>query len=244
MYSRPRDLRIGTFAEFIAIDATTWRSSRGRCRSRKPAPYPSWRWPRGRPSPTWLGQTRPEGSRPCRSRRARVHGHPGRQAPRRLRRHHREHQGPGQGPRVRRRRSHRLHPAGFRRRTERLRRRPRLPRRPNLEKSLTVLKPGGLAISVAGPPEPTFAKQLGAADARAGHGGPQPQGPQAGQEAGGALLVPLHARQTAHNSRPSQPCTTTAPCVPCWTAPSNSTRPCKRWRMSTRQGQREDLVTR
>ena len=32
---------------------------------------------------------------------------------------------------------------------------------PNLEKSLTVLKPGGLAISVAGPPEPTFAKQLG-----------------------------------------------------------------------------------
>lgn len=31
----------------------------------------------------------------------------------------------------------------------------------NLEKSLTVLKPGGLAISVVGPPDPTFAKQLG-----------------------------------------------------------------------------------
>lgn len=32
---------------------------------------------------------------------------------------------------------------------------------PNLKKSLTVLKPGGLAISVVGPPDPAFAKQLG-----------------------------------------------------------------------------------
>ena len=32
----------------------------------------------------------------------------------------------------------------------------------NLEKSLTVLKPGGQAISVTGPPDPEFAKQLGA----------------------------------------------------------------------------------
>ena len=31
----------------------------------------------------------------------------------------------------------------------------------NLEKSLTVLKPGGLAISVVGPPDPAFAKQVG-----------------------------------------------------------------------------------
>jgi NADPH:quinone reductase-like Zn-dependent oxidoreductase len=31
----------------------------------------------------------------------------------------------------------------------------------NLEKSLTVLKPGGLAISVVGPPDPAFAQQLG-----------------------------------------------------------------------------------
>ena len=31
----------------------------------------------------------------------------------------------------------------------------------SLEKSLTVLKPGGLAISVAGPPDPGFATQLG-----------------------------------------------------------------------------------
>ena len=32
----------------------------------------------------------------------------------------------------------------------------------NLEKSLTVLKPGGHAIGVTGPPDPGFAKQLGA----------------------------------------------------------------------------------
>jgi NADPH:quinone reductase-like Zn-dependent oxidoreductase len=32
----------------------------------------------------------------------------------------------------------------------------------NLEKSLTVLMPGGLAIGVAGPPDAGFAKQLGA----------------------------------------------------------------------------------
>jgi NADPH:quinone reductase-like Zn-dependent oxidoreductase len=32
----------------------------------------------------------------------------------------------------------------------------------NLERSLTILKPGGQAISVTGPPDPAFAKQLGA----------------------------------------------------------------------------------
>jgi NADPH:quinone reductase-like Zn-dependent oxidoreductase len=32
----------------------------------------------------------------------------------------------------------------------------------NLERSLAVLKPGGQAIGVAGPPDPGFAKQLGA----------------------------------------------------------------------------------
>ena len=40
----------------------------------------------------------------------------------------------------------------------------------NLEKSLTVLKPGGLAISVVGPPDAGFARQLGApADPGPGH---------------------------------------------------------------------------
>ena len=40
----------------------------------------------------------------------------------------------------------------------------------SLEKSLTVLKPGGLAISVVGPPDPHFATQLGQPLLQAGHG--------------------------------------------------------------------------
>ena len=51
---------------------------------------------------------------------------------------------------------------GLRRRPLRLRRRAGLLGGQNLEKSLTVLKPGGQAISVTGPPDPGFAKQLGA----------------------------------------------------------------------------------
>ena len=66
----------------------------------------------------------------------------------------------------------------------------------SLAKSLTVLKPGGLAISVVGLPDAAFARQLG-----------QPllrpvmalmsQGPQAGPQAGGALRLLLHAGQRA-----------------------------------------------
>ena len=31
----------------------------------------------------------------------------------------------------------------------------------NLEKSLRVLKPGGLAVGISGPPDPAFAKRMG-----------------------------------------------------------------------------------
>jgi NADPH:quinone reductase-like Zn-dependent oxidoreductase len=62
----------------------------------------------------------------------------------------------------------------------------------NLAKSLTVLKPGGLAISVVAPPDAAFAAQLGrpllkpvmALMSR-----------RAGSEAGGALFFLLHARR-------------------------------------------------
>ena len=52
--------------------------------------------------------------------------------------------------------------AGLRPGPLRLRRRAGLARRQNLEQSLTVLTPGGQAIGVTGPPDPGFAKQLGA----------------------------------------------------------------------------------
>ena len=105
---------------------------------------------------------------------------------------------------------------------------------PNLEKSLTVLKPGGLAISVVGPPDPALRQAARPPDPGTGHGSTEPQGPQAGQEARGALLVLLHARRRRTARRPWQPCTTTAPCGPCWTGPSTSTRPWRRWRTSNR----------
>ncbi len=72
----------------------------------------------------------------------------------------------------------------------------------NLEKSLTVLKPGGLAIGVAGPPDAGFARQLGASlILRRRHDLAQPQGPQAGEGTRCALRVLLHAGQRFPTAR-------------------------------------------
>jgi NADPH:quinone reductase-like Zn-dependent oxidoreductase len=60
----------------------------------------------------------------------------------------------------------------------------------NLEKSLTVLKPGGLAIGVAGPPDAGFAK---------------PEGAQAGQRPWRAVRVLLHAGQRCAAARARRP---------------------------------------
>ena len=102
-----------------------------------------------------------EGPRPCGRGRSRFDGDPGGQAPWRVRRYDRQHEGRGQGP---------------------------LPRadevidytsqdfsqvlsgydvvldslgKSSLAKSMTVLKPGGLVISVVGPPDAAFATQAG-----------------------------------------------------------------------------------
>jgi NADPH:quinone reductase-like Zn-dependent oxidoreductase len=65
----------------------------------------------------------------------------------------------------------------------------------NLEKSLAVLKPGGQAIGVAGPPGPG-SRSSSARQVHGRHDGPaQPQGPQAGPQAGRELLISLHAGQ-------------------------------------------------
>src|SRR5205823_14079081 len=54
----------------------------------------------------------------------------------------------------------------------------------NLAKSLTVLRPDGLAISVVGPPDAAFAEQVGRPTLEACDGTDEPQRPGAGQEAG------------------------------------------------------------
>ena len=50
-----------------------------------------------------------------------------------------------------------------------------------LEKSLSVLKPGGQLISISGPPDPAFAKELGSEPVpETGHAPAEPRGPEKG----------------------------------------------------------------
>ena len=63
----------------------------------------------------------------------------------------------------------------------------------NLAKSLTVLRPGGLAISVVGPPDAAFAEQVGRPILKPVMVLMSRKVPGTGQEAGCALLVLLHA---------------------------------------------------
>ena len=70
----------------------------------------------------------------------------------------------------------------------------------NLEKSLTVLKPGGLAISVVGPPDPAFARQLGQPLLQAGHGSAEPQDPRARPRSSACATRSSSCRPTAPSS--------------------------------------------
>lgn len=110
IYARPRDLRIGTFAEAIAVDAAdvaikpaTLSFEEGSSRpARSPRSMAGARRPRG-------CETRTEGLGPRRCGRSRLNGHPARQAPRCVRRNHCAHPGRRQGTNPRRGRGRRLH---------------------------------------------------------------------------------------------------------------------------------------
>ena len=72
----------------------------------------------------------------------------------------------------------------------------------NLEKSLRILKPGGKAIGIAGPPDPAFAREAGLNPVLApDHRFPERRDPPPGEEARRDLRVPVHARQR----RPAAP---------------------------------------
>jgi NADPH:quinone reductase-like Zn-dependent oxidoreductase len=76
----------------------------------------------------------------------------------------------------------------------------------NLEKSLTVLKPGGHAIGVTGPPDPGFAKQLGAPKfIGVVMGLLSRKVRQASPEARRELLIPVHAGQQHPAARAGRP---------------------------------------
>ena len=49
-----------------------------------------------------------------------------------------------------------------------------------LEKSLRVLKPGGKLISISGPPDPDFAREMGKPGPAAGHAAAEPPHPEGG----------------------------------------------------------------
>ena len=162
VYSRPRDLRIGTFAEFIAIDVDDVALKPSSLSFEEAGAVPlvalaSWQAladvAQVNPARRFSSMQEPAGSVPRSSRS------PSTSAPT---------SPPPPTPRTRTRSARsvptksstspsRISPtysSGYDVVLDSL-------GGPNLEKSLTVLKPGGLAISVAGPPEPTFAKQLG-----------------------------------------------------------------------------------
>ena len=98
----------------------------------------------------------------------------------------------------------------------------------NLEKSLTVLKPGGLAISVTGPPDAGVRRAARPTTAEARDGVAEPQGPGTGQEARRALLVLLHAGQWRATEELAA-LYDAGTCVRSSTARSRSTRPSMRW---------------
>jgi NADPH:quinone reductase-like Zn-dependent oxidoreductase len=163
VYARPRDLRIGTFAEYIAIDQHDVAPKPGSLSLQEAAAVPlvslaAWQAlvERAHAQP---GQ---RGPRPRRLRWPGVDRDPARQAPRRHGGDDRPGRERGAGAQPRRGRRRGLHQGGLRGGPLRLRRRVGLAGGQNLERSLTVLKPGGQAIGVTGPPDPGFAKQLGA----------------------------------------------------------------------------------
>ena len=63
-----------------------------------------------------------------------------------------------------------------------------------LEKSLSVLKPGGKLISISGPPDPEFARETGTErGAEAGPAPAEPRHPDQGQAPWREIFVPVHA---------------------------------------------------
>ena len=91
VYARPRDLRIGTFAEYIAIDQDDVAPKPDALTLKEAAAVPlvalaAWQILVDRTPAAGS-----EGARPRRSRRPRLNGHPACQAPRRRRRDHHRH---------------------------------------------------------------------------------------------------------------------------------------------------------
>ena len=172
VYARPRDGRIGTFAERIAVHEDDLATKPASLSMAEAASVPLVALT------AWQALVERANLQP--GQKVLIHAGSGGvgtyaiQLAKHLgatRRHHDRHQQRRMGARPRRRHRHRLPNAGVRNGRARLRHRPGLPGRQTRSRSRCgSCKPGGMAIGIAGPPDPDFARRQGLrAPAAPGH---------------------------------------------------------------------------
>ena len=99
-----------------------------------------------------------------------------------------------------------------------------------LEKSLSVLKPGGKLISISGPPDADFAKENGSNwFLQTGHAPFELRHPEEGQAPARQLFVSFHAGERRAVEQDHVPHRIRRSSARSWTGCSRSKRPKKRW---------------
>lgn len=108
----------------------------------------------------------------------------------------------------------------------------------NLAKSLRVLKPGGTAISVAGPPDPAFARELGVNPILRLAMTALSFRTRRSAKRHGVTYSFLFMKASGDQLRELTPSSTRGRSAPSSTASSRSTKPFRRWSTSKRGGRR------
>lgn len=108
----------------------------------------------------------------------------------------------------------------------------------NLAKSLRVLKPGGTAISVAGPPDPAFARELGANPFLRLAMTALSFKTRGSARRRGVTYSFLFMKASGDQLRELTPSSTPERSVPSSTASSRSTKPSRPWSTSRRAARR------
>ena len=236
VYARPRDLRIGTFAEYIAIDQDDVAPKPASLTLHEAAAVPlvalaAWQVLVDRahvqPGQKVLVHA---GAGGLGSTVIQLAKHLGATVATTATRRERR-----AGAQPRRRRRRRLHQGGLRRGALRLRRRDGLARRREpreVPHRPQARRPGDRRRRPAGPRVRQAARGAEVHGRR--DGAAEPQGPQAGAQARRELLVPVHAGQRRPTARAGLPSTTPATCARSSTGRSRSSRPSRRWPTSSR----------
>lgn len=109
----------------------------------------------------------------------------------------------------------------------------------NLAKSLRVLKPGGMAISVAGPPDPAFARELGVNPILRLAMTALSFKTRRSAKRHGVTYSFLFMKASGDQLRELTPSSTPGRSAPSSTASSRSKKPSRPWSTSKRDGQRQ-----